>query len=163
MIALGTLFLFSFVTFSQPKHKFQKKHFKTNMIEKLNLTDEQKESISDLKSAHQKEMIDLKADLQKKMIDMKETRKDPKLSREKLISAVEEINTIKNKIAISRVNHGMDVYELLNDEQKKIWQEHKPFKEHFKMKFKERGFGHGEFGFNELNTEPYLDKNESAE
>lgn len=160
IIALGTLFLFSMVSFSQPKQKFHKRDFKENIIEKLNLTEEQKDKISDLRTSHQKEMIDLKADLQKKIIDMRELHKNQNLTRKEMLSAVESINTIKNQISIAKVNHGMDMFELLTAEQKKIWQEHKPFRDHMKMKFKERRFGHNEFGFNEFDPEPLFDNDE---
>jgi len=137
--------------FAQPKEKM-KMDFKGNMIEKLNLTDVQKDKISDLRSKNQKEMIDLRAELKKKEIDMKDLRKDPKLTREGLVSAVKDINVIKDKIAIARANHQMDIYEVLTPEQKKIWQENKPMmRDHMRMKFHDRkfdkeGFNHRGFG-----------------
>ena len=69
-ISLLLPLLFSVNGFAQPKEKF-KKNFRNNMIEKLNLTTEQKDKISDLRSKNQKEMIDLRADLKKKEIDMR--------------------------------------------------------------------------------------------
>jgi hypothetical protein len=57
-----------------------------------------------------------------------------------MISSVERISEIKNRIAIEKANHRMDVYELLNDEQKETWRKHK-FSFHSGMKFKDRGFG----------------------
>ena len=142
LTSLSTIILLSFIIsmngFAQPKQKFHKKDFKENIIEKLNLSEEQQDKFSDLRTTHQKDMVDLKADLEKKMIDMKELKKNPNLSRTEMISAVENINTIKNKMAITQANHKMDVLELLNDEQKKIWLEHKPMRDHMKMKFKER-------------------------
>ncbi len=160
IIALGTFFLFSLVSFSQPKQKFHKKDFKENITEKLNLSEEQENKISDLRTAHQKEMIDLKADLEKKMIDMKELKKNQDLSRTEMISAVENINTIKNTMAISQANHKMDVLELLNDDQKKIWLEVEPMRDHMKMKFKERKFEHGRFGSDEFKHPPHFDDDE---
>jgi hypothetical protein len=105
-------------------------------------------------------MIDLKADLQKKMIDMRDMRNNSDLNRSDLIIAVESMNAIKNQIALAVANHRMDIFELLNDDQKKIWKDHKPFREHMKMKFKGRGFGHDEFGFNEFDPEPNFDNDE---
>jgi hypothetical protein len=40
----------------------------------------------------------------------------------------------------------MDVYEILNDEQKKIWREHEPFRDNMKMGFKKGDFGYGKHG-----------------
>jgi Spy/CpxP family protein refolding chaperone len=124
--------------FAQPKQKFFGKHHKGNVIEKLNLTEEQEEKISSLRAAHQKETIDLRANLEKKMVDKRELKRNSNLTRSELISTVEEINNIKNQIAIAKANHRMDVFELLNDEQKKIWQEHEPMRDHMKMKLKEK-------------------------
>jgi Spy/CpxP family protein refolding chaperone len=132
--------------FAQQKQK-PKMNFRQNMIEKLNLTDAQKDKISDLRSKNQKEMIDLRADLEKKMIDMKDLKKDPKLTRDGLISAVKDINGIKDQIAIARANHMMDLYEVLTPEQKKIWQENKPMmRDDMRMMFKDGKSCHGRFG-----------------
>ena len=145
-ISLLLPLLFSVNGFAQPKEKF-KKNFRNNMIEKLNLTTEQKDKISDLRSKNQKEMIDLRADLKKKEIDMRDLRKDPKLTRDELISKVKELNVIKDKIAIARANHMMDLYEVLTPEQKKIWQKNKPMmRDHMRMKFHDRKFDHRGFG-----------------
>ncbi len=94
-ISLLLPLLISVNGFAQPKEKM-KMDFKGNMIEKLNLTDAQKDKIADLRSKNQKEMIDLRAELKKKEIDMRDLRKDPNLTREGLISEVKEINDIKD-------------------------------------------------------------------
>lgn len=151
---LSTILLFSFLNpsdgFAQPKQKLYGKNFKENMTEKLNLSKEQQDKISELRAKHQKEMIDLKAELQKKMIDKRELRNSD-FTRAELLSSVKEINEIKNKIAIARANHQMDIYELLTPEQRKIWQVHKPMRDHMRMKFNHKrfehdGFGRGQFG-----------------
>jgi Spy/CpxP family protein refolding chaperone len=148
VLSLSLLFplLISENGFAQPKEKF-KKDFHENMFEKLNLTDQQKDKISDLKSKNEKEMIDLNAELKKKMVDMKDLRKNPNLTRAELVSAVKELNGIKDQVAVARANHKMDLYEVLTPEQKKIWQENKPMmRDHMKMKFRDRKFDHGVFG-----------------
>src|SRR4030066_2239009 len=103
-IVLLLSFIISGDGFAQPKQKFQKRFFKENMIEKLNLNEEQENKISELRAAHQKGMIDLKAELEKKMIDMRELNEQTDLKRAELISTVESINSIKNKIAIAMAN-----------------------------------------------------------
>jgi len=158
--SLTTILLLSFIIsgdgFAQMKQKFQKRiMMHENMMEKLNLTDEQNDKLSDLRTAHQKAMIDLKSELQKKMIDMRDLKDNADLKRADLISAVESINTVKNKIAISMANHKMDVFEILNAEQKKVWLEHEPFRNHMKMMFKGRGFGPGRFGCCEFGPPPF--------
>ena len=149
MFILSTILLFSFINpgdgFAQSKQKLYGKNFKENMIEKLNLSSEQKDKISELRTKHQKEMVDLRAELQKKMIDKRELRNSD-LTRSELLSSVNGINGIKNQIAIARANHQMDVYELLTPEQRKIWQEHEPMRDHTRMKFNHKRFEHDGFG-----------------
>ncbi len=91
------------------------------IAEKLNLSDEQKSAIEDLRLKHQKEMIPLKAEMEQKEIEMKELKLKGDYSRADFISKVKEINDIKSKMEISRAENQMDIYELLNDEQKATW------------------------------------------
>ena len=103
---------------------------KMEIFKKLNLTDQQKGKIGDLKIAFQKKMIDLKADLQKSKLDLKELRQKSELNRNDVIAAVEKINKSRDAISIAVANHMMDVYEVLTPEQQKIWKENAP---NFKM------------------------------
>ena len=88
---------------------------------KLNLTDEQQEKADALKFDHQKEMIDLKANLEKKKVEMAELKNNGNYTREEFLNKVNEIISARNSIAISLANHQMDVYQLLDDNQKKEW------------------------------------------
>jgi len=103
------------------KRDFQRGEFRGMMLEKLNLTDEQKEAVEKLRLKHQSEMIDLKADLQKKKLALKELTNNGNYSRDDYINAVKAINTAKNNIATSMANQRMDVYDLLTPEQKKTF------------------------------------------
>jgi len=153
--ALSIIILSSFISsgdgLAQQKQKSDRMNFRGNMIEKMNLSDEQKDKIAELRTKNQKEMIDLKAELQKKMIDKREYKRNSDLTRAELISSVKEINKIKEQIAVARANHQMDVYELLTPEQKKIWQEHKPMmRDHMRMKFRDGDCGAGRFNRGEF-------------
>lgn len=94
-----------------------------NLIEKLNLTDTQKEKFDEFRFNHQKSMIDLRADLQQKLLELNKYKSGGNLNRSKVISLTKEINEIRNKMALARANHQMDIYELLDDTQRKIWQD----------------------------------------
>ena len=102
-------------------HEFHKGDFKGMMLEKLNLTDEQKAAVEKLKLKHQEEMIDLKADLEKKELALKELTNNGNYSRDDFVNAVKAISAAKNNIALSFANHRMDIYELLTPEQKKTF------------------------------------------
>jgi Spy/CpxP family protein refolding chaperone len=93
------------------------------IADKLNLTDIQKDKIKSLQVDHRKKMIDLRADLQKARVDAKEVRNNNNISRADAVKAAELINKLENEISLSRVNHRMDIYEILTPEQKKIWKD----------------------------------------
>jgi hypothetical protein len=89
--------------------------------QKLNLTDEQQEKVDALKFDHQKEMIELKANLEKREVEMAELKNKINYTREEFLNKVNEIISARNSIAISLANHQMDVYQLLDENQKKEW------------------------------------------
>ncbi|NWG28509.1 MAG: periplasmic heavy metal sensor [Ignavibacteriaceae bacterium] len=89
--------------------------------QKLNLTAEQQEKIDALKLGHQKEMIDLRANLERKNLELVELKSKGNYTREEFLSKTNEIISARNKIALSFANHQMDIYQLLDDNQKKEW------------------------------------------
>lgn len=89
--------------------------------QKLNLTEEQQEKTDILKLAHQKEMVDLKANLDKRKIEMAELKNKGNYTREEFLSKTNEIISARNQIALSMANHQMDVYQILDETQKKEW------------------------------------------
>jgi len=99
----------------------QKKQFQKQVHQQLNLTEEQQTKVDELKFAHQKEMIDLKANLDKKELDMTELKSKGNYTRDEYLNKVNEIISARNKIALSVANHHMDVYQLLDENQKKEW------------------------------------------
>jgi Spy/CpxP family protein refolding chaperone len=123
ILALTGVFLGTAVP--QPKQKQKNEYFKGQMLAKLNLTDEQKSKIADLRMDHQKAMIDLKADLEKKVLALKELRLKENIDRNSVLAAVKDINEAKNNIAIARANNMMDMYEVLTPEQQKTWRNNK--------------------------------------
>lgn len=118
------LFAAGFVN-AQPRREEGKIKHK-DLVERLNLSDEQKVKFQSLRLSHQKEMIDLKANLEKTRLVLREIKAKKNFSRSEYLNAVENINEAENKIALSRANHRMDIYEMLNDEQKKIFAETGP-------------------------------------
>ena len=99
----------------------QKKQFQKQVHQQLNLTEEQQTKVDELKFVHQKEMIDLKANLEKKELDITELKSKGNYTRDEYLNKVNEIISARNKIAFSVANHHMDVYQLLDENQKKEW------------------------------------------
>ena len=118
-ITASTL-IFSCNIFAQEMMQ-QKKQFQKQVHQQLNLTEEQQTKVDELKFAHQKEMIDLKANLEKKELDITELKSKGNYTRDEYLNKVNEIISARNKIALSVANHHMDVYQLLDENQKKEW------------------------------------------
>ena len=66
-------------------------------------------------------MIKFRSELELKELEIRKLKSSDKFSRSELINLTKEINAIKNDMALTRVNHQMDVYELLDESQRKIW------------------------------------------
>jgi hypothetical protein len=100
----------------------QKKHqIKEQVHKQLNLSDEQQIKVDDLKLTHQKEMIDLNANLEKKELEIRELKNKGTYTRDEYLNKVNDFISARNKIALSAANHHMDVYQILDDNQKKEW------------------------------------------
>jgi len=92
---------------------------KDQIKEKLNLSDEQVGKVEALQLSHRKEMITLKADVELKEVELAELKSTINFSRDAYLNKVKEIVAAKDKIAIAQANHRMDIYQLLDDNQKK--------------------------------------------
>ena len=91
------------------------------MQEKLNLTDTQSEAVEELHFKHKSEMIDLKAALEQIKLEKNELLSKGNYTREGYLNKVNAINDAKKKMALAKANHRMDIYDLLNDEQRKTF------------------------------------------
>ncbi len=127
VLILAIIGLYSGTAYSQKRSPVKKEFFRQQMLNKLNLTDEQKTKIEDARLNHQKQMIDLKANLEKKLLALKELRVKGNLDRNDVVTAVKDINQAKNDIAIARANNMMDIYDILTLEQRKIWKDNMHF------------------------------------
>jgi Spy/CpxP family protein refolding chaperone len=114
---------------------------KNEMTKKLNLTDQQKTKIKELKTAFQKNMVDLRADLKKNKIDLEALKSKDNLNRDEVIAVVGKVNGSKDAISLAVANHLFDVYQVFTPEQQKIW------KENAHGMHRWGGRGHEGFGF----------------
>ncbi len=100
----------------------QGNHYKM-MKEKLNLTDTQSEAVEELHFSHKREMIDLKAALEQIKLDKNELLSKGNYTRDDFLNIVKAISDAKEKMALTKANHRMDVYDLLTEEQRKTFDE----------------------------------------
>ena len=84
----------------------------------LELTDEQKEKMSDLRSAYQKAMIDLRAAHAKARIDLGAIRNEDNPSASDIQAKVNAVTAAQGKIMAHEIQHNIDMRNVLTDEQK---------------------------------------------
>ncbi|HAF07144.1 MAG: Uncharacterized protein XD76_0837 [candidate division TA06 bacterium 32_111] len=102
--------------------KQEYRFFAGNSFEMLNLTDEQRDKIEDLQADQHKSMIEYLYKLSLKNFELAELmRKSP--DEKKALKLVEEINRIKLDMEKSRISNHFKIRALLNDQQKKIFDE----------------------------------------
>jgi len=87
----------------------------------LNLTDEQKAKMSDLRLALQKKLLPLKSDLQSKMTNLRllKTEENPNLN--KIDKLIDETGKLRTQMQKEKVRHQLEVRKILTPDQRKIW------------------------------------------
>jgi Spy/CpxP family protein refolding chaperone len=93
------------------------------MKEKLNLTDTQNEAVEELHFSHKREMIDLKAALEQIKLDKNELLSKGNYTRDDFLNIIKAISDAREKMALTKANHRMDVYDLLTEEQRTTFNE----------------------------------------
>ncbi len=94
-------------------------HFYKKRAEDLSLSDSQIDKMKEKVFAFEKEMIDLKGAVKRAAIEMKQEASKDKISEGKLSQALDNMLKAKNKAVKKAFKHKMDLYNMLNDEQKK--------------------------------------------
>jgi Spy/CpxP family protein refolding chaperone len=141
VFVVSVLFVFIVVNqqlYSQKKEHSKSKEFCLNLKEQLNLTEDQEKKVEALKLSHEEVMIKFRTDLELKELEMRKLKSSEKFSRSAMINLTKEISAIKNDIALSRTNHQMDVYDLLDESQRKIWLDKQDQLGHMKHKMKNK-------------------------
>ncbi len=97
------------------------KDLRMNLKSQLNLSEDQEKKIEALRLTQEESMIKFRSDLELKELDIRKLKSSDKFSRSEMINLTKEISSIKNDMALARINHQMDVYDLLDESQRKIW------------------------------------------
>jgi Spy/CpxP family protein refolding chaperone len=87
----------------------------------LQLTDEQKSKISDIRFEHQNFVLDTKNEIQKNRLTVRKMMADNNIDQKKLLSLTEKNSELNGKIKSSGVKMWLEVYNILNDTQKTQW------------------------------------------
>jgi Spy/CpxP family protein refolding chaperone len=91
------------------------------MENRLDLTDEQKSKMADLRLAHQKENLPLRTELQGKMADLRLLKTEANPNLNKIDQAIEQAEKIRTKLQKVSVRHQLEVRKILTPEQQKLW------------------------------------------
>jgi Spy/CpxP family protein refolding chaperone len=83
------------------------------------LTTEQWQKTDELRVKHLREVLPLQTDLRVKEIELDALWRAEELDGNKLLGKVKEINDVRNKLELARVNHQLAMYRLLTPEQRK--------------------------------------------
>lgn len=87
----------------------------------LKLTDEQSVKFNDIKYNHQLSVVDIKSEIQKNRIEVKKMMADNKIESDKLLQLTNANSELQGKIKTSKTQMWLDVYNILNDDQKETW------------------------------------------
>ena len=105
--------------FAQPGRGFRATHMARE--QQLNLTTEQQEQITKLRTAYQTQVIDLRADLQKFHLQRREQMGVDQPNRRAINGTVERIAAKRGELDKLEVNHSLDVRGLLTAEQRQLF------------------------------------------
>ncbi|MEO0085257.1 MAG: periplasmic heavy metal sensor [candidate division WOR-3 bacterium] len=83
------------------------------------LSEEQQQQMDNLRLAHLKEVLPLETDLEIKQMELGALWRAEKLDAAKVVAKVKEINELRNRLELARVNHVIARYNVLTPEQRK--------------------------------------------
>ncbi|NQU27876.1 MAG: Spy/CpxP family protein refolding chaperone [Candidatus Marinimicrobia bacterium] len=90
----------------------------------LNLTSEQIKKIDSYRTDFRKEQIDLRADIQKMRLDLQDLLRTDEPNQKAINNQLEKIQAKELAMEKLRVEHHLQVRELLTDEQKTLFDQH---------------------------------------
>ncbi|MCX6168541.1 MAG: periplasmic heavy metal sensor [Ignavibacteriales bacterium] len=119
---IGLLLLGSYSIFAQPAKEGPPFGQRGDRIKTaLKLTPEQEKKFDDLKYQHQQGVVDINAKIQKNRLELKKMIADGNIDDKKILQLVEDNSKLQGDIKYSATKHWLDVYKILNDEQKAIF------------------------------------------
>ncbi len=117
-LMLGLVLFFSGVVTAQPGRGYPGAG---RCMDDLKLTKDQETKIEALRLDHQKKMIDLRSDLEKVQLEMKQLLAKGDYTRAEYLALNAKLGKAREALQTSRANHQMDIYDLLDKDQKATW------------------------------------------
>ena len=110
--------------FSNPDPGDGKRQMRDRIIEKLNLNEDQLQNFNDYHYKHQKEVIELQAEIEKNRLEINKMMLDNNIDKAALLELTGANSELRAKIHQSKISMWLNIYEILNDDQKEIWTQH---------------------------------------
>ena len=115
---------FSNITAQPFMHKMGPKFERGRFMNELNLTDAQQKKVNQLRFDNQQKAIDLKAQIEKKRLAIREMMVNNDVNGNKLLTLTNSISDLQSKMKSSKVKMWLNVYNILNKDQQKLWTKH---------------------------------------
>lgn len=115
---------FSTINAQPLMYKMGPKFERGKFMNQLNLTDAQQKKFNQLRFDNQKKAVDLRALIQKKRIEIKEMMVNNEINGNKLLALTNNISDLQSKMKSSKVTMWLDIYNILNKDQQKLWVKH---------------------------------------
>lgn len=123
-VLVVTLCLGTATIYSQP----QKPNRKTSdgfrglkIQEMLKLSDDQSSKFNEIKYQHQLSVIDIQSEIQKNQVNINKMMVDNNVDTDKLIEFTNTNSDLHGNLKTSKTKMWLDIYNILNDDQKKNW------------------------------------------
>lgn len=91
------------------------------MTDKLNLTEEQKESIDNFRYEHQESVIELRSQFERNRLEMDKLMDEVDLDQSRILDLSKTGSELRGQIQESRTRMWLNIYNTLDESQKEIW------------------------------------------
>lgn len=109
--------IFATFTYAQNGPKWEGRGF----MGRLNLTDEQKSKVENLRLELQKKQVTIRSKIQTSRIELKQILNADKLDKSAIEKKLNEISKLEIEQKMNFINHWEQVNQILTPEQQKIW------------------------------------------
>ena len=121
VMIIAMMVFFSTTIFAQGPHGKQKMQGNNACMNIPDLSDDQKEKIKDLKTAHMKEVMPLKNELNEKRAHLKTISTGDNADINKIYAAIDEMSKIRTNIQKKGAKHRQDVRKVLTEDQQVLF------------------------------------------
>lgn len=124
---------------------------KKGLKEKLNLTDVQEKQISEMKYNHEKRALDVRNEIKKNRLEIKNMIANNEVDEALFMNITKKNSDLQAELKEMKAEHWLNVYDILDTNQKKIWAEgflrrgRKPDFHHERGHSRRGGPGKGDF------------------